>query len=87
MLNANKKNDVNTQGWIVATDSGYDFENLADQYDIAYARYSAFEKGNSDLDKSFMYAYRLRATRFEFNVFIEDFKKSYPTAAVMCFKN
>lgn len=86
MLNQNKK-DVNVQGWIVTTDCGYDFESLADQYDIAYARYSAFGKGNTEYDKIFGYAYRLRTTRFEFNVFIEDFKRTCPAASIMCFNN
>lgn len=80
----NHRRDVNTVGWIVVTNAPGLFECLLDEYDIAYARYDAYGK---DGDHSLETAFRLRATRFEFNVFLDDFKRNYPTAEVFCFKN
>lgn len=80
----NQKKDVNTVGWIVVTNAPVRFENLLDEYDIAYARYDTYEK---DGDHALERAFRLRATRFEFNVFLDDFKRNYPDAKVFCFKN
>lgn len=80
----NHKKDVNTVGWIAVTDAPRMFENLLDEYNIAYARYYSY---TTDGEQTMDNAFRLRATRFEFNVFLDDFNRNYPDAKVVCFKN
>lgn len=82
----NGKKDVNTQGFIVVTDCECLFKEIADQYNVAYAEYYV-HGDRPDHIKELRYAFRIRATRFEFTVLIEDFKKNYPDVTVVCFKD
>lgn len=86
MAGIRHKDYDNTQGFIIITNQRFYFEDIVQEYGIPYARYDSYGE-SVDSGHRNETAFRIRTTRPEAYVLIEDFKKNYPDATIICFKN